>query len=59
MKSTFFDFMKRDLILVIAVSALVFGGALAWGGPFLTTNSQATASTPAQTIAQTDIQHAR
>ncbi|MGP8252198.1 MAG: DUF5818 domain-containing protein [Terracidiphilus sp.] len=37
MKSTFFDFIKRDLTLVIVLSALVFVGALAWGGPFLAT----------------------
>jgi hypothetical protein len=52
MKSTFFDFIKRDLILGIILSALVFGCAFAWGGPFLVTNQQPALSAPAQTLAE-------
>lgn len=53
MNSTFFDFIKRDLLLGIVLSALVFGCALALGGPFLTTSQQPAASPAAQTLAET------
>jgi Protein of unknown function (DUF5818) len=49
MKSTFFQFIKRDLTLGIVTSALVFVSALAWGGPFLTTNQLPAAFAAAQT----------
>jgi len=38
MKTTFFDFIKRDLALGVVLSVLVFSCALAWGGPFLSTS---------------------
>jgi hypothetical protein len=38
MKKTFFAFIKRDLILGVSLSALVFGSALALGGPFIAAN---------------------
>lgn len=41
MKVSFFEFIRRDLILGIVLSALVFGCALALGGPFLATNRSA------------------
>jgi hypothetical protein len=53
MKSNFFDFIKRDLLLGIVLSALVFACALALGGPFLTTNQQPAASVAAQALTQT------
>jgi hypothetical protein len=55
MKSTFLDFIKRDLTLAIVLSALVFGCALAWGGPFLTTGEPlaAYAAAPVATLSGT------
>ena len=57
MKSTFIDFIKRDLTLWIALSGLVFASALAWGGPFLATNhrSRAAGMTFAQTATLTGL----
>ncbi len=52
MKSTFFDFIKRDLILGIVLSALVFACAFAWGGPFIATNQQPAPTNAAQTLAE-------
>lgn len=52
MKANFFDFIKRDLILGIVVSALVFGCALAWGGPFLASNQPSAASAAPQPFSQ-------
>ncbi len=37
--------LKRELLLCLTISALVFTSALAWGSPFTTT------ATPAQTVA--------
>lgn len=59
MKSTFFDFIKRDLILGIVLSALVFGCALAWGGPFLATSQQPAASAAPQALAESTTAPAR
>jgi hypothetical protein len=39
------DLLKRDMTLAVAVSALVFMCALAWGRPFVSTGS---AETPVQ-----------
>ncbi len=52
MKSSFFDFIMRDLTLGIVLSALVFASALALGGPFLTTSQQPAAPAAGQAIAQ-------
>ncbi|MGB6727842.1 MAG: DUF5818 domain-containing protein [Terracidiphilus sp.] len=52
MKITFLQFIKRDLTLGLILSALVFVSALAFGGPFLSTSQQPTASTAATFLAQ-------
>ena len=36
--------IKRDLLLCLAISALVFTGALAWGYPFTTSAAPAQAT---------------
>lgn len=54
MRITFFDFIKRDLMLGIILSALVFACALAMGGPFLTTSQQPAAAASPQVLAQSD-----
>jgi hypothetical protein len=43
----------RDLLFGVILSALVFLGALVWGGPFLITSQPPASSGAAQTITQT------
>jgi Protein of unknown function (DUF5818) len=43
------DLLKRDMTLAVAISALVFMCALAWGRPFISTGS-AEVPAPAQQI---------
>jgi len=47
MKNSFIDFIKRDLLLGIVLSAIVFASALVLGGPFLAKSRTAVPSTPA------------
>ncbi len=45
--------IRRDLLFGIVFSALVFAGALLWGGPFLITSQPPAVSGAAPTLTQT------
>jgi hypothetical protein len=59
MKRTFFEFIKRDLLLGIIVTVLVFASALAWGGPFLASSQQPADPAAGQSLAQAAIPSAK